>query len=127
MTRFERGLYADPDADHSARWWELVERYQLPAAPAGRPPARLGGEAAPGGGAGLLPQLPAGRGDGLAAAGVAVERETGAASPAQAPGESGGCCARPCSSPGASLRWDALVERATGEPLSTRDFVATLS
>ena len=29
MTNFERGLYADPGADHETRWWELVERYQL--------------------------------------------------------------------------------------------------
>ena len=29
MTHFERGLYADPDADHDARWWDLVERFQL--------------------------------------------------------------------------------------------------
>jgi hypothetical protein len=29
--------------------------------------------------------------------------------------------------PGSSLRWDELVERATGEPLSTRAFVADLT
>ena len=29
MTTFERGLYADPDADHDTRWWDLVERFQL--------------------------------------------------------------------------------------------------
>ncbi len=29
MTHFERGLYADPDADHDHRWWDLVERFQL--------------------------------------------------------------------------------------------------
>ena len=28
MTRFERALYADPDADLGRTWWELVERYQ---------------------------------------------------------------------------------------------------
>ena len=36
MTNFERSLYADPDSDLDARWWELVERYQLLAAPSGR-------------------------------------------------------------------------------------------
>src|SRR6185503_10218371 len=36
MTNFERGLYADPDADHDTRWWDLVERYQLVRRPAGR-------------------------------------------------------------------------------------------
>ena len=29
MTHFERGLYADPDADHDTLWWDLVERFQL--------------------------------------------------------------------------------------------------
>jgi len=36
MTNFERSLYADPESDLDARWWELVERYQLVAPPAGR-------------------------------------------------------------------------------------------
>ena len=29
MNGFERGLYADPEADLDALWWELVSRYQL--------------------------------------------------------------------------------------------------
>ena len=29
-------------------------------------------------------------------------------------------------SPGATLRWDALIEHATGEPLDTRHFVGAL-
>lgn len=28
MTRFERALYADPEADLSTLWWDLVEKYQ---------------------------------------------------------------------------------------------------
>ena len=36
MTNFERSLYADPDSDLDARWWQLVERYQLLSAPSGR-------------------------------------------------------------------------------------------
>ena len=36
MTNFERSLYADPESDLDARWWELVERYQLVAPPTGR-------------------------------------------------------------------------------------------
>ena len=36
MTHFERGLYADPEADHTSRWWDLVERFQLVARPDGR-------------------------------------------------------------------------------------------
>ncbi|MGD9794980.1 MAG: M2 family metallopeptidase [Acidimicrobiia bacterium] len=29
MTNFERALYADPDGDLDTIWWDLVERYQL--------------------------------------------------------------------------------------------------
>ena len=36
MTHFERGLYADPDADHDTAWWDLVERFQLLTRPDGR-------------------------------------------------------------------------------------------
>ena len=36
VTTFERGLYADPDGDHDARWWELVHRFQLVNPPEGR-------------------------------------------------------------------------------------------
>ena len=36
MTHFERGLYADPDADHDTAWWDLVERFQLITRPDGR-------------------------------------------------------------------------------------------
>ena len=36
MTNFERSLYADPESDLDARWWELVERYQLVTPPPGR-------------------------------------------------------------------------------------------
>ena len=36
MTHFERGLYAQPDADHDDRWWDLVERFQLVRRPDGR-------------------------------------------------------------------------------------------
>ena len=36
MTNFERGLYADPDADHDTRWWDLVEQFQRVRRPDGR-------------------------------------------------------------------------------------------
>ena len=36
MTNFERGFYADPDADHDARWWDLVEHFQGLTRPVGR-------------------------------------------------------------------------------------------
>ena len=36
MTNFERSLYADPESDLDARWWELVQRYQMVTPPRGR-------------------------------------------------------------------------------------------
>ncbi len=36
MFRFEKSLYEDPGQDLNRRWWELVEKYQLLAMPAGR-------------------------------------------------------------------------------------------
>ena len=36
MCHFERALYADPAQDLDRLWWELVERFQLVHAPAGR-------------------------------------------------------------------------------------------
>jgi peptidyl-dipeptidase A len=36
MNTFERALYADPEADLDAHWWELVSRYQRIAPPDGR-------------------------------------------------------------------------------------------
>jgi peptidyl-dipeptidase A len=36
MFRFEKGMYENPEQDLNALWWNLVERYQLLARPAGR-------------------------------------------------------------------------------------------
>jgi peptidyl-dipeptidase A len=36
MTHFERRLYAEPDADLNALWWDLVEKYQRLRRPEGR-------------------------------------------------------------------------------------------
>jgi peptidyl-dipeptidase A len=36
MCHFERALYADPDADLSRIWWDLVERFQKVPRPEGR-------------------------------------------------------------------------------------------
>ena len=36
MVRFERAMYANPDQDLNALWWDLVERYQLLHRPEGR-------------------------------------------------------------------------------------------
>ncbi len=36
MYRFEKGMYADPDQDLNALWWDIVEEYQMIKKPEGR-------------------------------------------------------------------------------------------
>lgn len=119
MTNFERRLYADPDADLDTLWWDLVEQHQLLHRPDDRHApdwaAKIHLAAAPVYyqnylyGELFASQLDATlreRAGGLvdrAAAGALLRDEVFA--------------------PGASLRWDALVERATGAPL-TADHMA---
>jgi peptidyl-dipeptidase A len=114
MTNFERSLYADPDADLDTLWWDLVERYQQVTRPEGRHApdwaAKIHLAAAPVYyqnylyGELFASQLDAtltARTDGL------VDRR-----------DAGALLVRDVFAPGASLRWDDLVTRATGEPLS---------
>ncbi len=126
MARFERDLYADPDADHAARWWELVERYQRLQRPPGDRSHDWAAKV-------HLAVAPVYYHDYLLGEICAsqlvgwLQRETGVASIADAAGDAGRLLTEAVYRPGASLRWDALVEAATGEPLSTRDFVRALS
>jgi peptidyl-dipeptidase A len=114
MTNFERSLYADPDADLDTLWWDLVGRYQQVTRPEGRHApdwaAKIHLAAAPVYyqnylyGELFASQLDAtlgARTDGL------VDRR-----------DAGALLVRDVFAPGASLRWDELVTRATGEPLS---------
>jgi peptidyl-dipeptidase A len=48
----------------------------------------------------------------------ALARETGAPSPATSPAAAGEFLRERFMRPGASLRWDALIASATGQPLS---------
>jgi peptidyl-dipeptidase A len=118
MTNFERSLYADPDSDLDARWWELVERYQLIPTPAGRSNADwaakihvactpvyyhcyLYGHL-------VASQLSA-----------TLERECGGLVDRPA---AGALLRERVFRPGQSMRWDRLLEQATGEPLTATHF-----
>jgi peptidyl-dipeptidase A len=114
MTGFERKLYADPEADLDAAWWALASRYQLLTLPDGRREpdwaAKIHIAVAPVYyhtylyGSIVASQLH----DALrSAAGGIVDRP-----------EAGELLARRLFAPGLSERWDRLVERATGLPLS---------
>jgi peptidyl-dipeptidase A len=123
MTTFERGLYADPDADHDARWWDLVERFQL----VRRPPRRGASDWAAKIHFAVAPvyyqnylygEMVASQLD------ATLRRRTGGLVDRA---EAGEYLAERFFRPGASVRWDALVEHATGEPLSVRHFAAQLA
>jgi peptidyl-dipeptidase A len=119
MVHFERDLYADPEADLDARWWELVDRFQDVRCPAprGRPDwaAKIHLAAAPVYyhnyllGEMLASQLRA-----------SLMAELGAL---DGP-EVGVFLGERVFRPGALMRWDALVESALGRPLSAEDLAA---
>jgi peptidyl-dipeptidase A len=117
MTHFERDLYSDPEADLNQRWWELVERFQLVKAPPGRQAADWAAKihiaVAPVYYQNYL------LGDVLAAQLIATARK-----------EFGGLIGEPRAGrflvdrlfrPGSLLRWDALIEEATGRSLGPGD------
>ena len=120
MSHFERGLYAQPDADHDQRWWDLVERFQLVRRPDDRHApdwaAKIHIAAAPVYyhnylfGEMVASQLTATLG-GLVG-NVAAGRELGTR----------------LFAPAATQRWDHLIEQATGSPLEpavfARDFTS---
>ncbi len=118
MTNFERSLYADPEGDLDARWWELVERFQLVRRPEGRHApdwaAKIHMACAPVYYHNYL------YGHLVASQLAATLRR-----------ECGGLVGRPAAgaflaervfAPGLSVRWDRLIEQATGEPLTPRYF-----
>ncbi len=114
MITFERGLYADPEADLDTRWWDLVERFQLVTRPDGR--------RAPDWAAKIhLASAPVYYQNYLYGEMVASQLD------ATLEAEAAGVVGHPAAGqflvarvfrPGASLRWDELVAAATGAPLS---------
>ena len=97
MTNFERSLYADPESDLDARWWELVERYQLVTRPDGPQQPRLGREDPRRLRARLLPHLSLRPHRRLAARGDARARVR---RPRRPPRARDGCSPSGCSRPG---------------------------
>jgi peptidyl-dipeptidase A len=123
MTNFERGLYADPDADHDRRWWDLVERFQL----VRRPPGRVAPDWASKIHLAVAPvyyqnylygEMVASQLEAM------LRREHGGLVDRAAVGRT---LAERVFRPGAALRWDALIERATGEPLTPKHLADQLS
>ncbi len=123
MTTFERQLYAAPDSDLDTFWWDLVERYQQVRRPDDRHlpdwASKIHLAAAPVYYQNYLyGELFASQLDATltARAGGLVDRT-----------EAGALLVRDVFAPGASLRWDALVVGATGEPLSASHLARQLA
>ncbi len=114
MTNFERAFYTDPEADLGATWWELVARFQLLTPPEGRDEPDWAAKI-------HVACAPVYYHTYLYGNLVACQLR------ATLDGAAGGLVGRPDAGellrervfrPGQSVRWDELLERATGEPLT---------
>jgi peptidyl-dipeptidase A len=122
MTNFERALYADPEADLSRIWWDLAARYQLLTPPERRQEpdwaAKIHVACAPVYyHTYLYGHLVANQ------VRAALEREAGGLVGRPA---AGAFLAERVFRPGQSVRWDRLVEQATGEPLTAAHVARTI-
>jgi peptidyl-dipeptidase A len=122
VTHFEQLFYADPERDLDTLWWDLVERYQLLPRPEGRHAPDWASKI-------HLAVVPVYYQNYLY--GELVASQLDAAITERAGGlvdhaEAGRFLATEFFAPGASLRWDDLVERATGHPLTAAHLAAHL-
>jgi peptidyl-dipeptidase A len=123
MTYFERELYSDPEADLDEKWWDVVERFQLLVPPEEPPPGTWAAKV-------HVATAPVYYHNYLLGEILASQLE------ATAEQTCGGLIGKPEAGslltdrmfrPGNLLRWDALVEQATGRPLSAADFSKRVS
>ena len=118
MTHFERELYADPEADLDALWWEIVQRFQLVTPPPDR--------SAPDWAAKIhLAVAPVYYHNYLLGSVLSCQFETeivAACGGLIGVREVGRWLTDRVFRGGQLMRWDALVEGATGRPLTADDF-----
>ena len=123
MTNFERALYTDPDGDLDARWWELAARFQQLTPPDDRRApdwaAKVHIACAP-----VYYHTYLYGGMTAAQLSAALERETGGLVDRPA---AGALLVERVFQPGLAERWDHLLERATGEPLTARYYTAEIA
>ena len=122
MTNFERAFYHDPEADLSATWWELVSRYQLLTPPDPRPD---GGWAAKIHVACSPVYYHTYLYGNLVASQLRSTLDRVAGGLVARPG-AGAYLRESMFAPGESIRWDVLLERATGEPLTAAHIAQTI-
>ncbi|MBP8911219.1 MAG: peptidase M3, partial [Phycisphaerae bacterium] len=127
MWHFEKALYANPDQDLNTLWWDLVEKYQLLRRPPGPPDAgwasKLHFVSAPCYyhnymlGELLASQLH----NHIVRRVLKLESDAGVSYVGdQRVGQYLRCNVF---GPGARYRWDEMIARATGEPLTPKYFV----
>jgi len=122
VTHFERALYADPDADLDTRWWDLVERFQL----VRRPPGRRAPDWAAKIHLAVVPVYYQNYLYGELFASQLAQTLSQRAGGIVGQLAAGAFLRDTVFRPGAHLRWDELVQRATGAPLNARAFAAEL-
>lgn len=120
MVHFERALYADPDSDLDSLWWELVSRFQGVTPPPDR--------AAPDWAAKIhVAVVPVYYHNYLLGEMLASQLRTTCEDRCgglvDVP-EAGRLLEERVFKPGNAMRWDELIEQATGRPFSAADFVA---
>ncbi|SDW23188.1 peptidyl-dipeptidase A [Marininema mesophilum] len=124
MIHFERALYADPEQDLNRLWWDFVEEFQFLPRPEGRNEPDWAAKIHLGTSPVYYQNYLLGK---LTASQIlaAMEREFPTKEHPLVDNEDAGYFLRECIfRPGARYRWNELLERATGEKLSARHFVA---
>ena len=126
MYDFEKQLYANPDQDLNSLWWRLVEKYQFIKKPAGRTgpdwAAKIHLSQSPAYYHNYeLGELMASQLQHYIAKNILKQESIKEVCFANKP-EVGTYLKEKVFAPGASLRWDALIKEATGEPLSAKFF-----
>jgi peptidyl-dipeptidase A len=119
MTHFERGLYARPDDDHDTRWWDLVERFQLVHRPDRRHEPDWASKI-------HIAAAPVYYHNYLYGEMIASQLAAAFGGLVDDPGAGGALTTR-LFEPAATKRWDALVEHATGAPLTPAAFASELA
>jgi len=121
MVQFEKAAYEDPERDLDSLWWELAERYQGQAPPAGRHRPDWASKV-------HIATAPVYYHNYLL--GECFASQLRKATSGLAGGSYGPQVARflvgRVFAPGRSIRWDRLIERATGEPLNVAHLAAEL-
>jgi peptidyl-dipeptidase A len=126
MMRFEKAMYENPDQDLNKLWWDLVKEYQMVAPPEGRDApdwaAKIHLSQAPAYYHNYeLGELTASQFQHYIAKNVLKQKNIQEVCFANRP-EVGEYLKTRIFAPGTSLRWDALIKEATGEPLSAKFF-----